>query len=251
MTYNILDGSLESLPAVIEIVNNEAPDFLCINEANTFYANDKAELKKFSHAVNMPFSALASSGKDDYHVAILSKHSLKSVQTITPLDRACVASVIDTPFGEIAVGSFHLTPYSEERRLKEITWILEYFHEFPRVILMGDFNALSPKDSYPEKFAETFNETQKKKFTVDGKVRMDVIQKVLENGYSDAAIAMGKNQEMTVPTPSNKDAAHAQMRLDYIFVSERLRPFLTEYTVIKNQLTDTASDHYPVCVTLR
>jgi len=40
------------------------------------------------------------------------------------------------------------------------------------------------------------------------------------------------------------------MRLDYIFVSESLVPCLQSYTVVKNELADKASDHYPVVVEL-
>ena len=41
------------------------------------------------------------------------------------------------------------------------------------------------------------------------------------------------------------------MRLDYIIVSESLKNKVSSYEVIKNDLTERTSDHYPVLVQLR
>jgi len=91
---------------------------------------------------------------------------------------------------------------------------------------------------------------QLKKFTTDGKLRFDAISKILDQGYVDSAVLMGKNSEHTAPTAINEYAAHFNMRLDYIFISKALLFHLKGYSVIKNDLTNKASDHYPVIVTL-
>ena len=91
---------------------------------------------------------------------------------------------------------------------------------------------------------------QLKKFTTDGKLRFDAIGKILAQGYVDSSVRLGKNQEYTAPTTINEYAAHSNMRLDYMFLSESLLPHLRKYEVVKNELTDKASDHYPVVVEL-
>jgi len=48
----------------------------------------------------------------------------------------------------------------------------------------------------------------------------------------------------------NRDPYHAELRLDYIFVSDSLRENVASYSVVKNALTDKASDHYPIVVSL-
>jgi len=54
-----------------------------------------------------------------------------------------------------------------------------------------------------------------------------------------------------VPTPANKDAAHAaELRLDYAFTTPKLARLVTSYQVLKDESTDRASDHYPICIAL-
>lgn len=73
----------------------------------------------------------------------------------------------------------------------------------------------------------------------------------MSTGYIDSALELNKNLENTVPTFANEDNAHSNFRLDYIFLSESLVPHLKNYEVVKNSLTNKASDHYPVTVTLQ
>src|SRR3990172_8489619 len=116
MTYNILNGGEAGLDLVVDVVKRESPDYLTINEANTFTANGNKVLKDFAHKAGFNYYELALSGEYDYHVAALSKYPLKQVHKLQPLMRACVISVIETELGEISVASLHLTPYTEDLR---------------------------------------------------------------------------------------------------------------------------------------
>ena len=53
MTYNILDGASETLSEIIEIVKKESPDYLTLNEANTFARDDSKILKEFARQKNL------------------------------------------------------------------------------------------------------------------------------------------------------------------------------------------------------
>lgn len=251
MTYNILNGGENGLDSVIEAVNGERPDYLTINEANTFAADNNKILRDFATKTGFPYYELALSGELDYHVAVFSKYPLKQVQKLQPLMRACVISVIEAEFGEISVASLHLTPYTEDLRHPEIDLIIDSQSKFKNKILMGDMNSLSPDDDYDPDMIKNFNEMQLRKFTTDGKLRFDAIGKILEHGYVDSALKLGKNKEWTAPTTDiNEYSAHSNMRLDYIFISETLTPYLKNYSVVRNELTEKASDHYPVVIEL-
>ena len=115
---------------------------------------------------------------------------------------------------------------------------------------MGDMNSLSKQDSYDKKIIKNFNKLQIKKFTSNNSLRFDAIDKIESRGYFDTAVKMGKNKENTVPTLMNEDSAHGNMRLDYIFVSEPLLSHVTKYSVIKTDITNQASDHYPITIEL-
>ena len=250
MTYNILNGGEAGLPLVEKVIKKENPDYLTINEANTFAKDNNKILKKFSKNLNYPYYDIALSGEYDYHLVILSKYPFKKIYKIKPLMRAGIITIIQTEIGKISMISTHLTPYTEDLRLPEIDLIIEGQKRYKNKILMGDMNSLSPYDNYKSEIIKNFNEMQLKKFTTNGKLRFDAIKKILSNDYLDTALELGKNKEYTAPTSLNEYEAHSNMRLDYVFISRSLRKYLKSYLVIKNELTNKASDHFPVSITL-
>lgn len=247
MTYNIYNGAADTLDNVITIVNEENPDVLCLNETNGFDDNDNEKLKSFAEQTNLPYYHLEKCGDgDDYHVVILSKTPFKKIEIVHPLARAGIVGIIETPLGDIAVCSTHLSPFSEEKRLGEVASILETLQTYKYKIILGDLNSLSAKDNYSKTMSQSFTHGQIRKFTSGGEVCFDVTKYIADNNFSDSAVLAHKQNETTVPTPVNQDASHSQMRLDYIFISKSLEASMKDYRVIKNSLTDHASDHYPI-----
>ena len=250
MTYNILNGGLNRLPLIIKIIKKENPDYVTFNEANTFSQNKNKILKNIAKKLDFPHYDIALSGEYDYHVAVLSKYPLKNIVKLKPLMRACLISQVDTKLGEVSIASLHLTPYTEDLRHPEIDLILKYQKKYKNRILTGDMNSLAKHDKYNPKMIKNFNEIQTKKFTTDGKFRFDAINKIISKKYLDTALLLKKNNEYTAPTSINEYSAHSNMRLDYFFISETLKPHLKNYQVIKNKVTNSASDHYPITITL-
>ena len=245
MTYNILDGG-HDFDAVLETIKTEKPDFLTINEANGFDENNNQKLKEFAEKTGFSHFHLALSGEDDYHVAVFSKLPLREIREITPLARAGILVVIDSDFGEICVLGTHLTPFGEDLRMAEIDLLISAQTPYANKILMGDMNSLAKSGQYSVKM---FSEKQATKFVNDNQVRYDVTERILSSGYIDTAV-LCDTRDTTVPTPVNRDPYHAELRLDYIFVSDSLRENVASYSVVKNALTDKASDHYPIVVSL-
>lgn len=250
MTYNILDGGEGRLDLIISAIKNDLPDVLVINEANNFVADDNKVLKKVAVETGLSHYAIAPT-EWGYDVAIFSKSPLKKSEVLMPGKRAAISVEIDSEFGPLSVVGAHLSPDSGDMRLMESKTITDAQKKNRNRIIMGDMNALSRQDNYDSKIISGFNKKQLQKFTYNGKPRFDVTDAISKAGYHDASVHLKKNKETTVPTPSNKDIAHADLRLDYIFVSEPLASHLTDYKVVKNDTTDKASDHYPVIVTIQ
>lgn len=252
MTYNILNGGEDRFEFIIKVISNENPDFLVINEANGFEKDNNQKLNKFSEKIGLSCFKLSLSGEYDYHTAVFSKYPFKEVREIKPLRNAGILAVIETKLGEISIIGAHLTPRTEDLRLSEVNLIANQQKQYPNRILMGDMNSLSATDEYDKEIIKGFNNTQLEKFTTDGKFRFDVINKINSLGYTDAAVIFGKQKEYTVPTKINQDEAHLiNMRVDYIFVSDFLKNKVKNHSVIKNVLTEKASDHYPVVIELK
>lgn len=73
MSYNILNGGVDRLSLIIDAIKQEKPDYLTINEANTFAKDNNKILKAFAQQIGLPYYDIALSGEYDYPVAIFSK----------------------------------------------------------------------------------------------------------------------------------------------------------------------------------
>lgn len=250
MSYNIWDGAPDRLSKVVEVVQNESPDYLTVNEANTFSAHNNKILKEFASKTGFPYFDLALSGEMDYHVAVFSKFPLRNVVKLQPLARACLIAEINVPIGLISIASLHLTPFTEDMRHPEIDLILRAQKTAENRILMGDMNSLSPHDNYSDSIIKNFDNVLLTKFTKGGRLRFDAIKKIEESGYYDCAVIKKKSSDPTVPTSIASKSDHGRMRLDYAFVSKPLTDYIDNYSVISNELADTASDHYPIIIEL-
>lgn len=250
MTYNIFDGGEDRLSLIKEIVRDINPDYLTINEANGFSDNNNRILNKFAEDLEFKYFDLALCGEYDYHVAVFSKKKFTLIKKLQPLQRACIITSLETDIGTLSIASLHLTPDSEDLRNGEIDLIIENQKNNNIRILTGDMNSLSRYDEYKKSLIKDFNETQLRKFTTNEEFRFDAIDKILSSDYIDVAVELGENSDSTVPTPANEDDAHSKMRLDYFFVSDLLKSKLISYSVIKNNKTDKASDHYPIVMDL-
>ncbi|MBI2010112.1 MAG: endonuclease/exonuclease/phosphatase family protein [Candidatus Chisholmbacteria bacterium] len=250
MSYNIFNGGGEHLPLILAIIKKESPDFLTLNEANTFIANNHKLLKHVAKDLNFPHFDIALSGHGDYHVAVFSKYKLHHITKLQPLERACLISHIDTDLGQIAIASLHLNPYAEDLRHPEIDLILDQLKSFDLTIITGDFNSLSRHDHYNPRVIQKLDAVLTKKLTTNDQLRFDAIDKIILSGYIDAAVELKRNNDFTVPTSFNEHAFHPEVRFDYIFISKPLKPHLKDYQVIKNNTTFKASDHYPVIAIL-
>jgi len=249
MTYNILDGAQNTIDQVVEVITAISPDILTINEANGFEADNQAKLKMLAQSTSMPYYFLALCGDGYiYHTAILSRYPILSTTVLQPSARAVIVSKVEVNKKIYQIASVHLSPFSEEKRVDEVKRLLTYVQGTKNVIISGDLNSLSPLDEYPEDTVSKMNEGQLRKFTREGVIQYQVLSSLYSAGFTDCAKQENGSYETTVPTKVDYDPEHFQNRLDYILLSSDIADDLIAYEVVKNNLTDFASDHYPVYV---
>lgn len=68
-------------------------------------------------------------------------------------------------------------------------------------------------------------------------------------GWVDLGHQLDADKGPTVPTVAYADVEFATMRCDYLLASKSLAALAKSYQVIRNPVTDSASDHYPVLAT--
>ena len=122
-------------------------------------------------------------------------------------------------------------------------------------LLIGDFNALSPEDKYKkENLFKLFSQMSKNKKSawknVNESTKALMIKEVLKYGLIDTFKAKNKKQMITLPTKNYSPFKDKKIgiRLDYIFCSRDFK--VLNSGIIKNKLTDMASDHYPAYAVL-
>ena len=113
-------------------------------------------------------------------------------------------------------------------------------------VLAGDFNSISPQDKYSknklmEGFMKRFNDEKKAQKVVNKLLRKETIKLLLEKGLIDTYKNKNKKWDYTYHT---KLSGNNYIRIDYIFCSNDIK--IIDSGIIKNILTEKASDHYPI-----
>jgi len=251
MTYNILNGAVDTFEKVSNVISTEQPDILVINEANGFDLDGESKLKSLSEIIDLPYHDLALCGDGgEYNVAILSREPLAGVSHLDGFARAAIGIELTTKLGTVSLIGTHLSPFGEKERIAEIKRIIKAQEKYDHKIVLGDLNSLSPKDDYDPAMVFAFNAMQTKKFTAKERLIFDAINTFSEASYVDPAVITGQQKIYTAPTSINEFQAHSNMRLDYVLMSPRVADKLKAYKVIKNDISGHASDHYPVVVEL-
>lgn len=242
MTYNIGQHSKNGLNAIIEVIRNESPDILVLNELNILCQEQdsfNAQLSK----LNLPNFALAESPKSINNTAIYSRFGLENISPIEGLQNAGIVATAKTENGEISIAGIHLASNTEDTRLMEIAKVIFRQKNFPQRLIIGDLNSVS---SYNRDI-----KSQSSSCVTEPEYRYDVTTFIEKSGYIDTAVYSKKSNICTVPITKEGDITYFDLRLDYIFMSTPLADRISDYNVINNKSTNLLSDHYPIVVQLR
>lgn len=117
-------------------------------------------------------------------------------------------------------------------------------------ILLGDFNAFSPKDRYKvdiltKEFTVFHASKEKAELNVRDALSCAMLKKVISAGLTDSYYVRNEKYDSTMPTKRyNVTDNKTGMRIDYIFCSKTIR--VLKSGIVKNKLAEMASDHYPI-----
>lgn len=248
MSYNILCGGLPvaaggpRLEDILAVVRAEAPDILALQEANRFAENGLAT--RIGQELGLPFHALTPGALYDdgerYSVVTFSRWPIRDVHRFgeTEFQAGAVAVSVATPRGDIAVCNVHLHAFSEAARLKELALVLAHQMRPAAQIVLGDFNAISARDSYGSDESEF-------------ELRFDVTQR-MEQDFTDTFADVPEADRRSHPSPLVADHSRTiSRRIDYVFTTHDLADRVISARVLRGERADRASDHYPLVVEFR
>ncbi len=259
ISYNVLVGMKTDTSAekskFSKWFKQQKPDVVALQELTGF---TQKKLESLARSYNHPYSILLIEG-EKYPVGITSKYPITNVKKVTDnMDRGFIQADIK---GQTFV-VLHLSPFDYRTRGVEIDLVLANVKSQPHIknwLLMGDFNSVSPVDSlaYQDgRFIEGLKKYEKRyppiKKLVNGKIDYTVIQKVIDQEFTDALKLFHTNFVKSIHPKKfqTKGSADNASRIDFVFASKQLKKKIKKAEILVDDFTDNYSDHYPMMIEL-
>lgn len=259
LTWNILfagrDGADDRrAQAQAQQINELMPDVFLMQEAKGFDANGATWLYALEHQIGMR-GFLAVAPHTGQNLAIFIREPLRPLGFEVDYEHfhhALATLKVSVPGCEQPVTfiSAHLCPNGPEVRLREAAYLAVQAAPDKLTLITGDFNSASPHDPEPEDWPALAPQ-HRARYLADDLNGIDrrVLAHLEAAGWVDLGHRLDGTRVPTVPTLAYRDAEFATMRCDYLLASQALASKARSYQVILNDLTDAASDHYPVLAT--
>lgn len=208
----------------------------------------KVSLKKFAAEMGYPYTVMFH--ESGLPVALISRYPITDIKTV-PTDLHLIeASILGHHFFVV-----HLNAFTYEKRQQEMTIIMERINKISdkeKIIMMGDFNNMSPQDAKdydnPSKMnlvrQSEINNPEVKILNAEGQIDYTVIQTILNNGFYDTWKMFNGTYEKSAPTKLRTHNNYT--RIDYIFANKALSNNYVNSYLVKDEFTDYTSDHYPM-----
>ena len=253
-TWNINSLTVR-LPQVLDWLAANPVDVLCLQEL-------KLSDNKF------PLAALEAAGyqsavfgqKTYNGVAILSRtparNIVKNIVGFTDEQSRVIAATVNMPKGELRVVNGYFvngqSPGSEKfdykmkwlESLRE--WLREELVAHPNLVLLGDFNITADdRDTFdPEGLRETIHHTSEERLHFQALVKLGLTDTFRMFDQPEKSYSWWDYREMAF-------RRNRGMRIDYILVSEPLKPLVRSCVIDKlPRKNERPSDHVPVVVEL-
>ena len=256
LSCNILkgfSGDIAIEQAFQDWINERKPDIVAIQEMNGF---TQKRLEAFAGKMGFPYAVMHK--EEGYPLGLISKYPISNVKKITEGMRHGIlyAKILD--YNIIVT---QLVSYTYQQRLKEIDDVLlklvNLIPKDEKIIMMGDFNNMSPQDKQyydhnPNKIRLLVNSERNNPgntYLNKGKIDYTVIQKILDAGFYDTYKIFNKYYDKSAPTKMKNHNNYT--RIDYIWVNKQAKPDCLDMFIVKDDLTDYMSDHYPTLLILK
>lgn len=258
--YNILNGFCNDNPpfkidskrvkSALEIIAEQNPDILILTEAYFWPFAKKVDLENLQEVFGGLYNEYTSLAKGYFRWApiILSKYPVNNFDTsMSKYQLNFMRANVQIGKKQLVLDVFHPHPDTTEEQKSEFLKPL-LINRGENHLLVGDFNALSSQDDYDvQRLIRGYESFMKGKGKpkVEDMLNCQTLKTILERGFIDTyKINHPDETEFTMPTDlrsKNKDSA---IRIDYIFCSDNFG--VIESGIVKNKLTERASDHYPI-----
>lgn len=253
LSYNVYEGfrgdpvNIENFKKWVDTVK---PDVIAFQEMKGF---TKASLQSFAKEMGFPYSVMHHEA--GLPVALISKYAITDVKTVPANLHLIQAKILDYHFFVI-----HLSPLTYGKRQEEMATILERTKQIPaseKVLMMGDFNNMSPQDaSFYDNNATKMDLVRASeinnpdtKVLNNGKIDYQTIQTIIDADFYDSWKMFRSGYDKSAPTKLRNHGNFT--RIDYIWISKAILNNYKDSYLVKDSFTDYLSDHYPMVLVLK
>lgn len=254
ITYNVwngFEGEVARRDAFVQWAVRQDVDVIAFQEMNGYTQDSLEQLaKKWGH----PYAVIVQ--ENGYPVGISSKYPIDNVYRL--MEEMHHGGL----YAEINGINFfvvHFSPFSSSKRVEEAKAVIKVLEKKNKLreqtIILGDFNAFSPHDSLSYLSAGIRDRMRLKQKTNEklrnlndsGEIDYLVIDSFLKKGFFDGFSHFHKKFESSFPTKVFPDVIPDDyIRIDHALISKKLKSTCIEAELIKDSVTNTLSDHYPL-----
>ncbi|SFS98041.1 endonuclease/exonuclease/phosphatase family protein [Sphingobacterium wenxiniae] len=259
LSYNVLYGLKDStnIERYKQFVKELDPDIVATQEMNGW---TQKTLEGLARSYSHPYAL--QSKEEGFPVALSAKMPLTNFKKVT--ENMWHAYIYAKVKG-LHIFVIHFSPFSYEKRLEEVDNIIAQINELPSnepILVMGDFNSLYQGDQgqYDEDLLTSMKKSEEKNAHIrnlnKGQIDYSVLNKLEKAGFKDTHYLLHKDFVSSVPTFKDgqgnikeKNTGKGK-RIDFIWCNPAAAPYVTKSEIIKNELSNIISDHYPVYIEL-
>ena len=241
ISYNIMDGfsngaDKDRIARFTAWVKEQSPDVLALNELCGF---TEAKLKELAAGYGHPYAAIVK--ENGYPVGLTSKTPIQVIdRKIDGYGHGLLhCKVLNMDFLVT-----HLNPSDRLKRKKEADNIVNYItdNRLTDCLLMGDMNAHSPFDA-------SWTDEHLENYAVISTFMAASLHDICYMFTADAQ-RYSYPTRILVSSPKGEALRCQQERIDFIFVTDSLRPNCVDAEIYNGSDTDYLSDHYPVGISM-
>ena len=242
LSYNILRGGVGREQPLADVINDQAPDIVVLQEATR-----PDVVERLAQATDMIVSG-ATRGRS---LGFLSRVPIQEYHWIRPRWSQHAFLELVPEGADMRIFGVHLSAvhaaWTEARRVRELRALLHAIQEHDRThhVLVGDFNTLAPDERLD--VSKLPIRLRALDWLSGGRIRWQTIAIVLGADYVDGYRLLHAGEPgLTFPTWD------PHTRLDYVFVPQAFAERLVGCEVVTGLPSlRHASDHFPVRADLR
>ncbi len=242
LSYNILRGGAGREQPLAEVINEQAPDIVVLQEATR-----PDVIERLAQATGMTVSG-AMRGRS---LGFMSRVPIQEYHWVRPRWSQHAFLEIVPEGADMRIFGVHLSAvhaaWTEARRVRELRALLQAIkqHDRSQHVLVGDFNTLAPDERLD--VSKLPLRLRALVWLSGGRIRWQTIAIILGAGYTDAyRLLHAGDPGLTFPT------WEPHTRLDYVFIPTAFAERLAACDVVTDRASlRQASDHFPVRAELR